>query len=448
MYSATAMESGQPPVVVDLAEVARDGRLVIFAGAGLSRANPTSIPDGSEIARRCHGRLVDLLGPDALEGADIQDLISVADAVADCAPNLNLVRNTAVGLADFTSAQPNFSHEVLALLLLEGVIVVITTNWDDCIERAGGSERIHAVISDRDLQEIRGPVVLKVHGCATRPTTLLITSEDLATPAQWARDEVNSRLSDSYIVFLGIGSIADYVRARVKEAAGAVGTPSATFVVAPDLGHNWSSSEWAELLPSLPEDHRIATSSDEFLDNLAAAYLRRVMRGFKEDLIDEPSTARLFQHVREAFEKQTSLQALQWLRSCAVPRTASTSVTQHQAFLKALLALSSLSQGRDIQFCFKSRATVESVQYDVLVAVGTVTTSRLRREARARLVQLRSESNAAIDSPIYLLSGGLGPINITEELPSDIVDEADARDVVGGPVAEIPAVIFAESYVT
>ena len=68
---------------------------------------------------------------------DSSKLTSVADAAVKIG-GLALIQRTAVSVADFTLALPNFSHEILALLLLEGVGVVITTNWDDCIERAGG----------------------------------------------------------------------------------------------------------------------------------------------------------------------------------------------------------------------------------------------------------------------------------------------------------------------
>ena len=197
------MGNQHPVFAVELAEVARQRPLAIYAGAGLSQASPTDIPDGAEIARRCHARLIDALGLGELACEDPSNLTSVSDVAAQKS-SLELIRQIAVSVADFTSARPNFSHEILALLLLEGIVVVITTNWDDCIERAGGEERILAVISDQDRRQInRAASLLKVHGCATRPTTVLITTEDLATPPAWARDAVNVHLSNSHTVFVG-----------------------------------------------------------------------------------------------------------------------------------------------------------------------------------------------------------------------------------------------------
>ena len=181
------MGAGQPAAAVGLAETARLGRLAIYTGAGLSPSQPTDIPDGAEVARRCYASLAEALGPEALDGALESDLTSVADKVALLDGGLDLVRRTAVRVADFTSARPNFSHAVLAPLMLEGAVVAITTNWDDCIERAGGEERVLAVISDQDRHEIQTVALLKVHGCATRPTTALITTQDLTNPPAWAR---------------------------------------------------------------------------------------------------------------------------------------------------------------------------------------------------------------------------------------------------------------------
>ena len=50
---------------------------------------------------------------------------------------IDALRNTVVQVAEFTSADSNYGHRVLALLLLEGAIDVLTTNWDTCIERGG-----------------------------------------------------------------------------------------------------------------------------------------------------------------------------------------------------------------------------------------------------------------------------------------------------------------------
>ena len=445
MYEPDVMGQGQPVFAAELAEVARQRPLAIYAGAGLSQASPTDIPDGAEVAQRCYVRLTNTFGPDVFDCEDSSNLTSVADAAAKIG-GLALIQRTAVSVADFTSALPNFSHEVLALLLLEGVGVVITTNWDDCIERAGGNERILTVISDQDRQQIQSVALLKVHGCATRPTTVLITTEDLAGPPVWARDEVSARLSDSHTVFVGIGKVAGYVRTRIEEAKEAVGTGGAIFVVSPSIQTEWNGSHWAEILPDLPNDRRIAVTSDEFLDHLAAACVRRMLREIFEALSDEPIAAEAFDKSRRAFNERTSVEALRWLRCCSVPPLPGVSVTQHQAFSRALIALGVLGREDGVVLLSSGRARAANVEYEVLAAVGTVTASKFRRQAEARLVRYRSDGREVTHLPTFIIAGAQGRLDGVQEVPADVLDVSDARDLVAGPLVVDPKFVHAEDY--
>ena len=422
------------------------GRLAIYAGAGLSRSSPTDMPTGVEVAQRCYDRLVELLGPDLLSGAERDDLVSVADVVAERCDDANHVRRTAVSVADFTSAPPNFGHEILALMILEGGVVVITTNWDDCIERAGGEERIQAVVSDNDRREVEGSTVLKVHGCATRPTTVLVTTPDLEAPPSWARHEVNARLSNSHTVFVGIGDVAGYVRRRIEEAEEAIGTEGALFVVAPNIHETWAESQWSTVLPTLGERYRISTTADEFLDDLAGAYVRRILRGISEDLVDDSAIQGCFDRARWAFEQQGSIEALRWLRCCATPRLLGTSAANEQSFSTAFIALGRLSEGATLDFLPNGRVVAGEVEYEVLVVRGTATVSRIRRTASDRLVRLRHEGYDESTDPAFLVSGAKGEVVDAEGTPRDVLDDSDVRDVVGGPLAITPRIVRAEDH--
>ena len=446
MYEPDAMGNTQPAFAVELAEVARQRPLAIYAGAGLSQARPTDIPDGVEIARRCYARLVDTLGPDALNCEDPSSLTSVSDAAAQH-HSLELMRRIAVSVANFTTARPNFSHEVLALLLLEGVVVVITTNWDDCIERGGGEERVLAVISDQDQQQIETAALLKVHGCATRPTTVLITRGDLAEPPVWARDEVNVRLSNSHTVFLGIGDVAGYVRRRIEEAKEAIGTDGTIFVVSPTIQTEWEGTEWAEILPDLSNDRRVSATSDEFLDHLAAACIRRMLRDIFEALSDEPDTAAAFNRTRMAFDERTSVEALRWFRRCCFPHSPGVSVTEHQAFSRALIALGTLGDEDGVVLLPSGRARAAAIEYEVMVAAGTVTASKFRREAKARLVRYRSNGGEVANFPTFLIAGALGKLDMVQGLPADVLDNSNALDLVAGPLAVDPTIVYAEDHI-
>ena len=446
MYRPGVVSTGQGSLAVRLAEMAYNGRLAIYAGAGLSRAFPTNMPDGREVARRCYERIRGLLRADALDTADSSNLTSVADVVAALEQGADLVRHTAVDVADFTSARPNFGHEILALLLLEGTVVVITTNWDDCIERAGEEERVLAVISDQEREQTYEPALLKVHGCATRPSTLLITTEDLSEPPGWARDAVNAYLSGSCTVFLGTGQVAGYVKTRIREIIDTIGSSGQVMVVSPGIRRKWDTTHWAEILPQLPEEQRIAATSDMFLDHLAGACLRRVLQGISEKLSGE-SIAIAFEKARSGFEDQTSLAMLRWLRRCAFPRTPGVSATQQQAFVTALIALGTLGQDTGVAFRTCGRAVAGGIEYELLVAVGTVTASKMRREAHTRLTLLQSRGLKEEDEPVFLVSGFVGTADSLSDLPTDVFDDSDTSNVFSGPLAVTPVIVRAEEHV-
>ena len=443
MYKPNPLNNAPPALAAELAEIARNRPLAIYAGAGLSQASPTNIPDGATLALLCHERLVETLGPKMQTCPDPKNLTAVADTAA-AAGGRELIRQVAVDVADFRTAIPNFGHELLGLLVLEGIAVAITTNWDDCIERAVEPERILAIVSDQDRQQIQEAALLKVHGCATRPATILITTDDLTDPPTWARHEVNVRLSDSHAVFVGIGDVANYVRVRIEEAKRAVGAGGKIFVVSPSIDRDWSGSQWEEILPDLPDDRRVALTSDKFLDHFAAAYMRRTLRAIFENLRDELDAANAFNRARQAFHASTSIDTLRWLRYCCFPRKAGDSIMSHQSFSHALIALGRLGDGVDLALLPSGRARVGDTEYEVLAARGAVTVPRFRREALARLTRYRSDGRESNDLPTFLVAGAIGRFAEAEELPRDVLDESNAEDVVGGALAVRPVLIRAE----
>ena len=442
MYEPRAIDDGQTPYAAGLAQIAFNRKLVIYTGAGLSRALPTDIPDGGQIARRCHARLSDSVGAEAFDGVDTSNLTAVADA-AEAAAGRDLIRMTAAEVADFTSARHNLSHELLALLLLEGFVEAITTNWDDCVERAGGDERVLAIVSDTDRREVNAAALLKVHGCATRPVTLLITGGDLEEPPPWARDVVNARLADSVVVFVGIGDVAGYVRKRIDEATAAVGDAGAVFVVSPSIRDRWSESVWADVVPELSEDHRIGATSDEFLDQVAAACVRRILREISEALAEEATMSGAFESARSGLERLTARAVLRWSRSCLVPRSPGASAMRSQAFPRAMAALGSLGREAGVTFNDEGRACAGDAEYEVLVAAGLVSASDFRREAESRLVQRRSTGDRT-DPPTFMLAGALGRIEQLGNLPGSVLDEIEPDDVMTGPLAVTPRFVHAE----
>lgn len=440
------------PVATTLAQDASNGRLAIYTGAGLSHAAPTNMPDSATVAQHCYERSVNLLGTQFQEDKR-SNLVYVADTVAVNSIGHEFIQQAAADIVERTTAEkPNFGHKILALLLLEGFVVVITTNWDTCIEYADDEERVLAVISDQDRREIQTPALLKVHGCATRPTTMLITTQDLSNPLPWARDAVHERLANSKVVFVGIGDVAGYVQQRIKEATEVVEPGEAIYIVSPNISADWKNSQWAKILPDLPEDHRIPESADSFLDYFAAAYIRGALQKISEGLSDAPTTIKgSFNSARIAFEKRTSLEALRWLRCSAYPRSSGVSAIQQKpAFANALVALGSLANGEELRFGSDGKAIVKVVaqeaEYEVLVATKIVTASTFRREAKQRL-RKRLDRGAPTGDTVFLIAGALGSFNTADSLPEDVLDEADPTDLVAGSKAVTPKLIHAEGYI-
>jgi SIR2-like domain len=432
VYQAGSLGDGQPPTAVALASIAKNGRLVIYTGAGLSRAAPTDLPSGPEVAQRTYRRLSELL--DEMPPCDQGDLTSVADAIAGILGGGEAVRQVAVGVAEYTTAKPNYGHHILALLLLEGVVTVLTTNWDDCIERGAPPERVLVVMSEDERLEVTAPALLKVHGCATRERTLLITSGELANPPQWVREEMNARITDSHVVFVGTGDVAGYIKARIGEVIAAAGHVDHLFVVSPGIVAHWDHSQWAELIPNLPLANRIGMPADEFLDKLAGAYVRLNFIDVLAAVETDVPLREAIDRVKAAFDAETALRSLMWFRSVAVPARAGDSVFKEQAIATALIALGKLGQD-GLKTTSPGRALAGDTEYHLLVGVGFQSAARLRREAEERLTEYLEKGGDLAEAPKFLVAGAVGGFSARGALPEDIVGVGDVADVLGGPLA-------------
>jgi hypothetical protein len=217
-YIPSSVEEPVEAVINTIFEAARHGRLVVCAGAGLSRAMPTDLPSGADLGKRLDDRLKSLVSG-YLSPSNPENLIAVADAGAELEGGKTALRSEVLRLASFREAEPNFGHRAVAELLCEGGIgLLLLWNWDDCIERVDVTpERLQVARSHRDLQDLDQPSIAKIHGCATRRSTLLITSEDLTEPPYWADNAVRERLRGKTSVFVGVGDIADYAQRRLEQ---------------------------------------------------------------------------------------------------------------------------------------------------------------------------------------------------------------------------------------
>lgn len=435
------MNAGLPAYAIQLAERARTGgHVAVYAGAGVSIAQPTGLPSGGELAAGIYAKLRTAFK--CLDEIDPTDLVAVADAVAAEAGGAEALRQVAAGVADFTSARPSYGHRVMALLVLEGMIDVVTTNWDDCIERGGMPERLNAITDGASLVAVTPPSILKVHGCASRPSSLLVTSADLRSPPRWAREQTHARLGSAIVVFLGIGDVAGYVRQRIEEAIHDVGNIANLRVVSPDISNRWEESQWAQVAPNLVVEHRIQATSDQFMEDLGAAYVQLTLNTHIADLATgDPDVAEALRAAVDALLLADPMRVLSWARQADVSPSPGTPVLGATVTAEALAALGHIAASNLI-FSVSGAFETESGPIEILVATRTMAYRRVEQEAENRLFEHASRGEPL---PRFLVAGGIGwPAMKGSGLPQDVLSEDDVADIIAGPRAHSPEIMLAQ----
>lgn len=439
-YSPSSIHSNVPPYAVALAaRAASPSKLVIYAGAGISVSPPTSLPSGAGLAKALHAHLKDIF--DVLGGVEEWDLLGVADAVAQLPGGEDALRQTSARSANFRSATPGYAHRVLAQLMLEGAVDVLTTNWDNCIERSCGEEQLPTVTNEHDLAEVIPPWVLKVHGCASRPGTLLISTDHLANPPKWVQEQTHARLGSAVVIFIGIGDVAPYVRQRIVEAIAEVGSIDNLRVVSPSITTDWENSQWKSVAPTLREEDKIGVSADHFMEELGAAYV--ITRLAEHRLNAGASLAAKLDDAKKGLFKSDALTVLRWSRAVDINPRAGESVLKSSEFGKALIALGHLV-GDSVELKNSRVLDTSHGPVEILVATQTVPTRRLVETAEGRLHGYVSRGEPL---PLFLVAGGIGPIPKPEDLPPSIVSEADDADIVDGPLALMPSMRHADEVI-
>jgi hypothetical protein len=382
-----------------LAMKALDGRLAIYAGAGVSRAAPTNLPMGAGLADEVAAALaVNINGLRAFEPGNLLDL---ADAVEEQPGGRDLLQEALVRLARFDEADPNDAHRVLAMLALEGLATVLTTNWDDCVERAApGGRRLQVVVSDDDYAHVRGATVMKLHGCVSRRGSLLVSSSDLVSPPPWVTTEVGPRLAAGTTVFIGIGDVAEYVKVRLKQVLEAMGGTGADVrLVGPGVIARWSDLAWSAIPEAnLPPENRVEQTAEEFLDELLRALVRVRFADMRRELAECVSsgvaTADGGQFI-DKLEQVDALSAIAWLREVFV-RLPAGQQSDGNSLRTVILALGRLVAAGAEPL---AEGWLRSDDTFILVVVGdgSIPAPRLAQEVEARVRRARSRG---------LLSGG------------------------------------------
>jgi SIR2-like protein len=115
----------------------------------------------------------------------------------------------------------------------------------------------------------------KVHGCALQPSSLVVSSSDLANLSNWVSCAVGTEIGYQVVAFVGIATVADYVGDRVEAVLKEMDDDKEhAFVVEPNgvLGDSWS-----EILRPVEKDRHIPCTAEEFFERLLRGLLVLVL---------------------------------------------------------------------------------------------------------------------------------------------------------------------------
>lgn len=442
---ATSATSASATAVAHLA-MAR--QLAVIAGAGLSRAEPTDLPSGATLAKRTYTELAPLLGIE-LADDDQWNLLTVADAVARNQGGRQALREAMPRYADFLIASPNYAHKVLAMLALEGAVTLLETNWDTCIERAAAPESLVATVTNEDRHDLGVASVFKLHGCATKTSSLLITTDDLEQPPLWSSTEVASALGTKTVVFVGIGDVAEYTKKSVTALRRLV--PNAEIhIVDPAVDKDgWEAGEWKNLVGDVDESFRHATEAESFLDGVLRAYVRLTL-GVADGIArgDEQASAVTsgYDQLQEALYRENPVEVVQWLRSACLKLKPGDTALAHQELQYGTISLAtvlgSCSATGDMTLDTNGVVRTAEGTFCLMVAVEGMNGRTMATEAMWRLTSWRQSGQLGNDEePVVVCLGHIGPLGSNEvslsSLSAGTIEVMNvAEDVFAEPIAD------------
>jgi hypothetical protein len=340
----------------------------------------------------------------------------------------------------FRTAPPTASHRALALLLLEGALQLLTTNWDTCIERAAAPERINTIVTAAERLHVHADSLLKVHGCAERQDSLLVTTAQLDTPPVWTATAIAAGLAQATVVFLGIGDIASYVQRGLNQIVAELGPMDHVAVVSPSIETRWDASNWASLLPSLTEDRRWSFTGAEFAHGLLAAWVNAALSQVRASAATMaiPALPAAFDRLHATLRSHDADRVLSWLRRSHFAPVPGTSVARAGRTEEILLALALHTEASPLaEVPVQGPVRVPSGPLDLLIAGDHTSGVAAADEAIRRADQYRQSGLLGPAERLTVICAGhMGPLQATatSALPSDVIDNADDSIVAGAAV--------------
>lgn len=425
----------------ELAAIGLAGRLTLYVGAGVSAAAPSNMPLGLELVGLLEEPARNLGLDVRAESGQVKNLEQLADE-AEAAGSLRALKFAIVGLEVFRRG-PNEGHELIAILLREGLVTVLSANWDLGIERGGAKHDIYLPVTVTDDDRLRSSVragLHKLHGCVTKPDTLLVSTQDLSDVPDWARTEAEAALSGGTVAFVGIGTVADYVGVRVDQILGIAGDEATVWVVGRSL-----SEPWKERLATHGGWRSISARSDEFLDDLARAVvvsvIGRVVSAARRMVEENSGPERLVhgaEQLRDSLMAATATEAWQWCGSGSVEIEVGSPAMSGTDAVRALLGVAHIINSKPVRIVGGGPNLAVEAEVGYLEPViadgstaGVVVGFELSRSRARELAGVYRDPSRPI---IHVVAGHIGRLPDSAVI-DDLVSTADAADLVVGPAA-------------
>jgi hypothetical protein len=443
------------------AALVRDGcrdRLVLYLGAGLSIPSPARGPRGNQIADKLRPIVAELLG---VSVADLPepDLESLTTRLERETPErLAELKDRAAQVWAFRDMEPTYGHEVVALLLREGLVRVVSANWDCGVENGGRYVEIPIEGVSRNIDVLSladGALPLyKVHGCARRPQTLVLTRGEVNEPRRWARAKVEGALTGGTVVFVGLGTLGTYVSEPVQELTALWIDTTTTVRVVDPFG---LSQAWTDALQDRAEDATVLMGADEFLDDLLRAAVNEALSRVGEqarDLHDHEqknwseATVSGYAAIATAIADTPADAILRWWRGGVTPALDGRPFIFDRAGQVALMCIAQLAAadgGNVVAAGTEGDLTVRTdIRYFESACRPLEHWTDVERSARARVDRRRRNGRYAPGTPITVVIEGASGEFPDLSAPADIAAGGTQDSDIGAGGQDAIRIVRAE----
>jgi hypothetical protein len=281
-----------------LGAIAADN-LVIFCGAGLSMAPPSSIPSARQLAMNCFPKYGLSIGADALPPETREDLEAQCRFAWSRGELQKLFLDRLVDWRPFIR-NPNKGHKTVAdLLAVRALRSAATTNFDFLVELAAqdlGEPIFRSALDGVEAATVRPhQTYLKIHGCAVREPNNTLWCKEQITPGSPLQNRIESskawlkaNLIAKDLVLVGFWSDWDYLINILEECINGL-EPRLVVVVDPQSAPLLESKAprlWAWANDRRYQFHHAQESGADFLDELrrrfSIQFLERMIHNAKD----------------------------------------------------------------------------------------------------------------------------------------------------------------------